>query len=276
MDIEFTVDFGWRIMGRMDRRAPVVAAWAIPVLGGVVGLLQVTWSQTAPALASKAEFHFIRMEYTDLPGIRRPWGRGWWMQDWPEADVHFATGVKRLTRIDTGETRHLPFTDDRIFDYPWVYATQTGFWDLRQEETDRLREYLRRGGFLVVDDFYGPRDWAVFRDAMERALPGRPILDIEEDDPLMHVLFDIKERTFIPGLRHLRRGPAGPVVVQPPDSPPKWRAIYDEKGRMAVAINFNMDVGDAWEHADMPEYPAEMTILAYRFGINYIIYSMTH
>ena len=111
---------------------------------------------------------------------------------------------------------------------------------------------------------------------MERVFPGAPITDIDAGDPVMHVLYDINERTQIPGLRHLRRGPGGSIHVQMQYSPPIWRAIYDPRGRMVVAINFNMDVGDAWEHADMPEYPEEMTSLAYRFGINYIIYSMTH
>jgi hypothetical protein len=198
------------------------------------------------------------------------------MQDWPEADVHFTQGVRRLTRIDTGEERHLPLTDDRIFEYPWIYATQVGYWNLREAETRRLRDYLLRGGFLVVDDFYGPEDWAVFRESMERVLPGHPILDIDETDSILHVLYDINERTFIPGLRHLRRGPGGTIVTQPQAMPPYWRAMYDDKNRMVVAINFNMDVGDAWEHADMPEYPEAMTALAYRFGINYIIYAMTH
>jgi hypothetical protein len=237
-------------------------------------MLQTT--RHAPALPPSAEYHFIRVEYVDLFTSRRPWGRGWWMQDWPEADVHFTQGVRRLTRIDTGEERHLPLTDDRIFEYPWLYATQVGYWDLRESETRRLREYLLRGGFLVVDDFYGPEDWSVFRESMERVLPGHPILDIDETDSILHVLYDIKERTFIPGLRHLRRGPGGTIVAQPQAMPPYWRAMYDDKNRMVVAVNFNMDVGDAWEHADMPEYPEAMTALAYRFGINYIIYAMTH
>ena len=150
------------------------------------------------------------------------------MQDWPAAEVHFEQGLRRLTRIDTGEGRHLPLTDDRIFDYPWIYATQVGFWDLRDAETDRLREY------------------------------------------------DIKERTQIPGLRHLRRGPGGATFVQPQATPPIWRAIRDDQGRVVVAINFHMDIGDAWEHADMPEYPEPMTALAYRFGINYVVHAMTH
>jgi hypothetical protein len=232
--------------------------------------------RTAQPLVPGAEFHFIRVEYLDLFTARRGWGRGWWRQDWPEAEIHFSQGVRRLTRIDTGDERHLPLTDDRIYDYPWLYATQVGYWDLRDHEIARLREYLLRGGFLVVDDFYGPQDWSVFRDSMERTFPGRPIVDIADDDSLMNVLYSIKERVQIPGLRHLRVGPRGGVVVQPMEWPPYWRAIYDDHGRMLVAINFNMDVGDAWEHADMPEYPEAMTTLAYRFGINYIIYSMTH
>lgn len=245
-----------------------------------VGLLRPLWSQSddpsAPSYPAQAEYHFLRVEYVDRPGIRRFWNRGWWRQDWPEADVHFTQGVQRLTRIDTGEPKHLPLTDDRIFAYPWIYATQVGYWDLKPAETARLREYLLRGGFLVVDDFHGPEDWAVFRETMERVLPGQPILDIEQTDPLMHIAYDINERTFIPGLRHLRRGPGGSIVADPQYTPPRWHALHDQRGRMVVAINFNMDVGDAWEHADLPEYPAEMTMLAYRFGINYIIYAMTH
>lgn len=223
---------------------------------------------------ARAEFHFLRLEYRDGSWARRFWGgggRGWWMQDWPEAEAHFAQGIRRITRIDVGENRHLPLTDDRIFDHPWIYATQTGYWDLSDEETRRLRMYLDRGGFLVADDFYGAQDWNLFERTMARVFPGQPIVDLPEDDRLLHVLFDIKERVFIPGLRHLR---AGGRVMQP--GQPAWRAIYDERGRLVVAVNFNMDIGDAWEHADMPEYPAEMTGLAYRFGINYLIYAMTH
>ncbi len=222
---------------------------------------------------SKAEFHFVRIEYADGEWARRGWGgRGWWRQDWPEAEAHFAQGIRRITRIHTGENRHMRLADVRIYDHPWIYATQTGFWDLNEAEVRRLGDYLERGGFLMVDDFYGPRDWEVFQQTMSRVLPGRPIMDLEDGAQLLRVLFEIKERTFIPGLRHLRRD--GSVEQQ--GWPPTWRAIHDRKGRLVVAVNFNMDVGDAWEHADLPFYPAEMTGLAYRFGINYIIYAMTH
>jgi hypothetical protein len=239
-----------------------------------------------PAFPSQAEFHFIRLEYTDLPKFhrgfgyasRRGTGDGWWVVDWPDADDHFTSGIQRLTRVDTGDPRHLRLTDGRLFDYPWIYATQAGWWGLSDAETARLREYLSRGGFLVVDDFWGEEQWEIFRATMNRVLPGRPITDIAETDSVMHVLYDIqeKDRTFIPGTRHLRRGPDGTIVYQPPGTSPAWRAMYDDKGRMIVAVNFDTDVGDAWEYADSPLYPEQMTALAYRYGVNYLIYSMTH
>jgi hypothetical protein len=244
-------------------------------------------SYDSPDFAHDTEFHFVRMEYTDLPQHRRGFGfvsrsgqgGGWWAQDWPDADEHFTLGVQRLTRVNTGDPRHMRITDDQIFDYPWIYATQTGYWALSRAETDRLREYLLRGGFLVVDDMWGGEEWEVFRQTMDRVLPNQVIPDLPETDPVMHVLYDIREkdRTFIPGSRHLYRGPGGTVqVYQPPGSSPAWRGMYDEKNHMVVAVNYDTDVGDAWEFADVPYYPEAMTTLAYRYGINYIMYSMTH
>jgi Domain of unknown function (DUF4159) len=241
----------------------------------------------AEAPRKEAEFHFIRMEYTDLPQFHRGFGRssfggmgeGWWIVDWPNADNHFTRGIERLTRIDTGDPRHFRITDPNAFDYPWIYVTQAGWWGLSNAETDRMREYLLRGGFLVTDDFWGPECWEIFRQTMDRVLPGHAITDIDESDAVMHVLYDIeeKDRTFIPGSRHLRRGYDGStVIVQPEGSVPAWRAMYDDRHRMVVAANYNTDVGDAWEFADVPYYPEPMTALAYRYGINYIIYSMTH
>ncbi len=222
------------------------------------------------------EFHFIRMEYGQLPWVRRGRGRAWWRQDWPAAETHFIQGLRRLTALDVGGNLTLPLTDDRIFDYPWVYCTQAGYWDLKDHEIDRLREYLRRGGFLVTDDFYGAEQWAVFSNAMKRMFPELPIIEISDDHEALEVLYSLDQKTQIPGLRHLCRGPRGRIYAIPQDTGPHWRGILDEEDRLIVAANYNMDVGDAWEHADMPEYPEPMTALAYRFGINYIVYAMTH
>ncbi len=242
-----------------------------------------------PVFPKTGEFHFIRTEYTDLPqfhrgygfGSRNGEGTGWWLVDWPDADEHFSQGVQRLTRVDTGEPLHMPLTDKRIFDNPWIYATQTGWWGLNDAEIARLREYLLRGGFLMVDDMWGPgpEQWAVFTYTMNRVFPGKPITDILESESVMHVLYDIqeKDRSFIPGTRHLRRGAGGGVVVQQPaGTKPAWMGMYDDRGRMLVAVNYNTDIGDAWEYADAPEYPEHMTALAYRYGINYLVYAMTH
>src|ERR1700689_1476998 len=104
-------------------------------------------------------------------------------------DEHFSTGVQRLTRVETGEPLHMALTDDKLFDNPWIYATQTGWWGLNNAEIARLREYLLRGGFLMVDDFWGPNtgEWEIFRGTMERVLPNKPISDIAAADPVMHV-----------------------------------------------------------------------------------------
>ena len=240
-----------------------------------------------PEFPSTGEFHFVRLEYNDLPQFHRRWGyasrsgrgEGWWNVDWPDAEDHFNSGVQRLTRIAAAAPLHIRLTDDHIFDYPWTYATQVGWWDLSDAEAARLREYLLRGGFLVVDDCWGEQQWAIFRQTMERVLPGHPILNMEMNDSVMHVVYDIaqKDLSFIPGTRHLRTGPDGSVVVhQPEGTAPAWRSIRDDHARILVAVNFDTDVGDAWEYADSPQYPEHMTELAYRYGINYVVYSMTH
>jgi hypothetical protein len=232
------------------------------------------------------EFHFVRLEYTDLPyvhrgfgfGSRNGTGEGWWVVDWPDSDEHFTTGVQRLTRLQVGEPLHMRLEDDRIFDNPWIYATQTGYWDLSDAEIARLREYLLRGGFLVVDDFWDTEQWEVFRETMNRVFPNKPITDLTEADTMMNVLYNIrdKDRTWIPGTRHLYFSGGQVIVRQPAGTSPAWRALYDDRNRAVVAVNYNTDVGDAWEYADAPEYPEAMTTLAYHYGLNYLIYSMTH
>jgi Domain of unknown function (DUF4159) len=257
--------------------------------GGFGGGIQAPAGGPLPTFPAAGEFHFIRTKYTDLPNHSRRFGfasrnaqgSGWWIVDWPDADYHFSEGVRRLTRISTGEPLQMSLTDDRIFDNPWIYATQVGWWDLNKTEVARLGEYLRRGGFLVVDDFWSqdPESWPVFERTMARALPGQPITEMAESDSAMHVLYDIrdKDRTWIPGSRHLLLGADGTVQLrQPPGTTPQWFAVYDDKRRMVVAVNYNTDVGDAWEFADSPYYPESMTELAYRYGVNYIIYAMTH
>jgi hypothetical protein len=219
-----------------------------------------------------AEWHFARLAYGNAAGARRGWGGRAWTTDYPDAEYHLSQGIDRLTRIETGAVsdwgdggRVITLNDDSVFQFPWLYAVEVGHWYLNDAEAARLREYLDRGGFLMVDDFWGDYEWQIFVDSMQRVFPDRPIVELGEDHELLHVLYDLDQRTQIPG----RGG-------QRPGLDPHWRGIFDDEGRIMVAINFNMDMGDAWEHADDPWYPEPMTALAYRFAVNYLIYSMTH
>jgi len=223
-----------------------------------------------------SEFHFARLVYDDAPtSRRRRWGGrglGAWATDYADAEHHVMQGIGRLTRVDSAPVdlrgdggRLIRLEDERVFDYPWLYAVEVGQWSLSEPEAALLREYLDRGGFLMVDDFWGEFEWSVFVDSMQRVFPDRPIVELGEDHELLHVLYDLDQRTQIPG-----RGGQRPGTV------PHWRGIFDDTGRLMVAINFNMDMGDAWEHADDPWYPEPMTALAYRFAVNYLIYTMTH
>lgn len=220
------------------------------------------------------EFHFARMFYNDYAGARGGFGfsrGGWWQQDYPDAEIHFTHNLTRLTRLNIGESQVVSLLEDRLFDYPWLYATQTGYWDLSDAELDNLREYLLRGGFLMCDDFFGGDEWYVFEQTMLRLFPDRRMEPLHGEDAVLHVVYEIDEFTQIPGLRHLYQ-----LDRLQRENPPQWYGIYDDKRRLMVGINFNQDVGDSWEEANNPDYPVPMTTLGYRFGINYIIYAMTH
>ena len=222
------------------------------------------------------EFQFVRLAYTaNQYGRGGGWGRGrqMWQTDWPDAEHHFAKGVDRLTRIEVAESGRILHTlDDAIFDYPWIYAVEVGYWYLNEQEAAHLRDYLLRGGFLMVDDFHGTWEWSLFVASMDKVFPDRPIVDIPENDEAFHVHYDLDHRIQIPSRMYTYTG----ETWEKDGYTPHWRGIYDDDGRLMVAINFNMDIGDAWEHADWPDYPENMTALAYRFGINYLIYAMTH
>ena len=271
-------------MNRNDRWAQhrnitlkTAAGLIVCLLAGIASSQTGNQSRNTNADSPEAEFHMARMIYKTIGGagshgIIQPW----WAVDYPFAEEHFLEALRRLTKLSVAQdSRHLAATDDRLFDYPFLFLQQPAHWNPTNQEAERLREYLLRGGFLLVDDFHGEYEWSVFQEAIGRVLPGWPIVEIADDDPLMHVFYDLHDRLQIPGLRHLRMGLGGQIVAQM-EGPPHWRGIYDDHGRLIVAMNFNMDMGDAWEHADTPYYPAPMTGQAYRLGVNYVIYAMTH
>jgi len=224
--------------------------------------------------AEKTEYTFARLRYNSYRQGAGMWGvRGSWTTDYPKAERHFVQGIRRLSRVHVRSVEEVVDLDtDKIFDYPWIYAVEVGHWDLSDSQATKLREYLNRGGFLMVDDFHGSIEWEIFMRSMSRVFPDRPVVDIPNKDPIFHMLFDLDDRIQIPGIVMFYTG----NTYEQDGVKEKWGGIYDDKGRIMVAMCQNMDLGDAWEHADMPQYPERYTSMAYRIGLNYIIYSMTH
>lgn len=232
-------------------------------------ILQVTVSLTCVCAVKAEEFTFARLVYSQ--SLFDDWPR--WRADWPEAETHFNAGLNRLTRLEVSDDGVLVrMNDESIFDYPWLYVVEVGSMALAKSEISVLREYLLRGGFMMVDDFHGVSEWRKFEAVMRQVFPDIPIRDLDDGNEAFHVLYDLAKREQIPGIRALmnnRTYEKGGVV-------PRWRGISDSDGRVMVAINFNQDIGDAWEHADDVAYPAKLTAHAYRLGVNYVLYAMTH
>jgi hypothetical protein len=240
-----------------------------------------------PDFDQKAEWTFGRLMYPQHPQARFgrysgrdggvfDWREGYtsWTQDYPRADRHFAQALRRLTRIHARSVEqpvNLDFPED-VFLWPWLCAGEMGDWKLTDSQAKTLREYLLRGGFLMLDDFWGTPEWERFQESMQRVFPDRPIVEIENEDQIFHTVYDLDERYQVPGQWALRRG----STYRNDGSVPHWRGIFDDQGHIMVAMSFNSDLGDSWEWADDPQYPEKYSALGIRIGVNYVIYSMTH
>jgi hypothetical protein len=223
----------------------------------------------APVPAGRG-FYFTRAIYT---GYRRGWADSWAI-DYPKADRQFLIGVQRLTNIDAYERENpIRFDDPELRRYPYVYALEVGYMSLTDEEVRGLREYLLAGGFLVIDDFWGTWEWRNFESEMRRVLPEYAIVDLPRDHPLLSVFYDIEEIRQVP---NVRQGMEGGPTWERDGYEPRLMGVFDERGRLMVVINWNTDLGDAWEWAENPYYPLEYSNYAYQIGINTIVYAMSH
>jgi hypothetical protein len=235
----------------------------------------------------KAEWVFGRLMYPQHPqahfaryarrsGGSVDWREGGtsWSQDYPRADRHFAQALRRLTRIHARSAEQPVNLDDGddVYYWPWLCAGEMGDWNLTEDQAKKLREYLLRGGFLMLDDFWGAEEWSRFEESMKRVFPDRPIVEIESADSIFHTVYDLDKRYQVPGEWALRRG----TTYRNDGETAYWRGIYDDKGRLMVAMSFNSDIGDSWEWADEPEYPEKYSALGIRIGVNYVIYALTH
>jgi hypothetical protein len=223
-----------------------------------------------PDAWEKTEFAFARLRYRS--NRNSFWGRARWGTDANKSERQFITGLRRLTRIHARSVEQIVDVDsDDMFDWPFLYAVGVGDWVFSDSQAARMRKYFERGGFLMVDDFHNEYEWASFMQGIERILPGRRVVELEPDDPIFHTVFGLAERHRVAGLNVVRGS-----EVERGGFEPHWRAVLDERGRVVVAICFNQDFGDAWEWADLPEYPEKYASMAYRLGVNYVVYAMTH
>lgn len=278
------------------RRAIVRSAVAVGIalslgMGAFAYQRIADWGSVDPQGRNKAEFTWSRLSYNTAMGgggyggFSGGYGRGYgrygrgfatWQRDYPKADRQFLMALNRLTRIEGRSTEQVVSLDnDDIFNYPFVYAVQVQTWSFTDEQAKRMREYLLKGGFLMVDDFHGTQDWEDFMRGMRQIFPDAqkyPVEDLTDKDEIFHVLYDMDDRFQVPGEQYVMTG----RTYEKDGYVAKWRGIRDEHGRLVVAICHNMHLGDAWEWADDPAYPEQFASMAFRVGLNYVMYSMTH
>jgi hypothetical protein len=228
-------------------------------------------------------FNFCRGMYRS--GRRDGSGNGW-TTDYPDADINFSIRLSELTKTTISrqpdqEPNHLtvPIGDPFFLQCPFVMMTDVGELSLSREEADRLREYLDKGGFLWVDDFWGSWSWDAFEQEIASVLPPAqfPIRDLAPDHPIYRTLFDVPKVPQIPSLNSWR-GPGSETSELGDDSAePHLRAIVDQHGRIMVLITHNTDISDAWEReAADPRYFLEFSPQGYAVGLNVVLYAMTH
>ncbi|MFC1544408.1 DUF4159 domain-containing protein [Gemmatimonadota bacterium] len=224
-------------------------------------------------------FTFTRGRYSGRYGGggfrgRGRWGGNTWAIDYPEADRHFVIGLKRMTNVDVDDWENPVTLDDPDLNlFPVLYILEVGDMSMTEAEVEGLRRYLRAGGFLIIDDFWGSWEWANFESEIRRVFPDLPIVELPLDHPIFHIYYDIDEIIQVPNVGQGRRG--GPTWEND-GYVPHCLAIFDEQGRMLAVINWNTDLGDAWEWADDPYYPLHFSTYAWEMGINFVLYGMSH
>jgi hypothetical protein len=256
---------------------------------GLYGFQRIAnWGQVSgPGGNEQAEFSWSRLEYTSGMGEggyggfgggygRGGFGRATWSRDYPKADRQFLIALNRLTRIEGRSSEQVVSVDsDELFNYPFMYAVQVQTWTFTDDEAKRLREYMLKGGFLMVDDFHGTDDWEGFMEGLRQIFPDAqrwPVVDLTDKDEIFHVLYDMDDRFQVPGEQYVNSG----RTYEKDGYVAKWRGVRDDDGRVMLAICHNMHLGDAWEWADDPAYPEQFASMAFRVGLNYVMYSMTH
>ena len=214
-------------------------------------------------------FTFVRLKYGGQ--LTR---RSSWRVDWPASDRNFIWQLRKQTNINAApREKIIDVGASELFDYPFAYMLEVGSLRLSWREAENLREYLLRGGFIFIDDFHGEREWRRFYNEFKKIFPKREPVDIPISHPIFRCFFKIDELVQIPGLRSIF---SGRTYERFDGYPAYCRGVYDDRGRLMMMINFNTDLGDAWEHAAENYYPREYSDMALKMGINAVIYALTH
>jgi hypothetical protein len=153
--------------------------------------------------------------------------------------------------------------DPELFKYPVAYLCEPGFWTVTNEEAESLRNYLRKGGFLIIDDFVGEQ-WFNFVERMRQVLPDGRLVPLEVSHPIFHAFFDLESLDHV----HPNFGAQA-----------EYHGIFEDNDptkRLMVIVNYNNDIGDYWEWSDAGFIPIELSNEAYKLGVNYVVYAMTH
>lgn len=221
---------------------------------------------------SPHSYYFTRAQYS---GGGRGWQRGnSWATDFDKADLQFLAVLRRLTNIDAYDDANVVRLDDpNLRRFPMIYAVEVGYMSLTDPEIQGLRDYLLAGGFLVVDDFWGTYEWRNFEQEIKAVLPEYDIVDLPLDHPIFSAMYNIDEIIQVPNVQN---GIEGWTTSERDGTVPHVRGIADESGRLLVVINWNTDLGDAWEWAEQARYPLRFSTYAYEMGANFIVYAMSH
>ncbi len=228
-------------------------------------------------------FHFCRAVYRPNP----VGDGGGWTTDYPDADRNLSIRLGELTKTSvskdpiSNEPNHLivELTDPLLFKCPFIMMFEVGTFDIVPEEAARLREYLLKGGFLWVDDFWGEYAWSIWQTGIRQVLPESniyPIQDLTLDHAIYHQVFSVTKIAQIPSIDWwLRTGDTSERGAA--SRPAHIRGIFDERGRLMVLMTHNTDFGDSWERETLShDYFLRFSVDGYAFGVNALVYAMTH
>jgi hypothetical protein len=228
-------------------------------------------------------FTFVRIKYESVGGRGRGGER--WRTDYRDSDLNFSLRLQQLTSLKVDpEPIVLELTDERLFDYPFIYIIEPGALYFSEAEVKALRRYCLNGGFLMVDDFWGDYEYENLRQQLARVFPERTPFEVPLSHEIFQCVYPLKEKPQVPAINAAYRMQNGEVgswenAWDGSDTrTPHYRAITDDKDRIMVFICHNTDLGDGWEReGEDAWYFEEFSVKkAYPMGINIVTYAMTH